>query len=101
MCVNELLIVDLLPGFQSDDDEDGSPIHAAHTAAVAHKVIQDGGKLCPHLKHKAMNPNNKWMLMDSNFVGLIVSLVSDTYQGISGFFWLQLFLSICTPPISQ
>lgn len=48
MC--ELWIFDLLPGFQSDDDEDGSPVHAAHTAAVAHKVIQDGGKLSPHLK---------------------------------------------------
>lgn len=42
--------VHLLPGFQSHDDEDGSPVHAAHTAAVAHKVVQDGGKLSPHLK---------------------------------------------------
>ena len=55
---------DLLPGLQSDDDEDGSPVHATHTATVAHKVIQDGGKLSPNLQHKMKIPTNKWMLRD-------------------------------------
>ena len=64
VCVYELWLVNLLPGFQSDDDEDGSPVHAAYTAAVAHEVIQDGGKLSPHLKFKAMNTINKLMLMN-------------------------------------
>lgn len=41
---------DLLPGFEGDDDEDGSSVHATHTAAVAHEVVQDGGELSPHLK---------------------------------------------------
>lgn len=39
VCVCVLWIADLLPGLQSDDDEDGSPVHATHTAAVAHEVI--------------------------------------------------------------
>lgn len=43
---------DLLPGFQGDDDEDGSPVHAAHTAAVAHEVVQDGGELGAHLRQE-------------------------------------------------
>lgn len=58
----EIWITDLLPGFQSDYDEDGSPVHAAHTTAVAHEVIQDGGKLSSHLKHRENNPTNKWIL---------------------------------------
>lgn len=37
--VYKIWIVALLPGFQSDDNEDRSPVHAAHTAAVAHKII--------------------------------------------------------------
>lgn len=90
----KLCISDSLPGFQSDDDEDGSPVHATHTAAVAHEVIQDGGKLSPHLKHKAVNPTNKWMLKDLNVVGLIVCLVSDTYKGITGILWRNQFVSI-------
>lgn len=49
---------DLLSGFQGDDDEDGSPVHAAHTAAVAHEIVKDGGKLSPHLKHKYTRPFN-------------------------------------------
>ena len=53
--VFDLCIADLLPGLQSDDDEDGSPVHAAHTAAVAHEVIQDGGKLSPHLQQTTIN----------------------------------------------
>ncbi len=75
----EFGIADLLPGFQSDDDEDGSPVHASHAAAVAHKVIQDGGKLSPHLKHKTMNPVSKHMMRDLTIVGLIICLVSDTF----------------------
>lgn len=43
---------DLLSGFQGDDDEDGSPVHAAHTAAVAHEVVQDGGELRAHLQQE-------------------------------------------------
>lgn len=42
----------LLSGFQSDDDEDGTSVHPAHAAGVAHEVVQDCGELCPHL------PNN-------------------------------------------
>lgn len=49
----------LLPGLQSDDDEDGSPVHAAHAAAVAHKVIQDGGELSPHLQRTIKNQRLK------------------------------------------
>lgn len=40
---------DSLPCLQGDDDEDGPPVHAPNTAAVAHEVVQDGGELCPHL----------------------------------------------------
>lgn len=54
--------MDLLSGLQSDYDEDGSPVHSTHTAAVAHKVIEDGGKLSPHLQHKTMNSTDKLML---------------------------------------
>lgn len=48
------MIFDLLPGFQGDDDKDGSPVHAAHTTAVAHEVVQDGGELRAHLQHEEM-----------------------------------------------
>lgn len=41
------------------------------------------------------------MLRDLRLVGLIVGLVSDTYQGISGFLRLKLFLSICTSAQEQ
>lgn len=44
---------DLLPGFEGDDDEDGSSVHATHAAAVAHEVVQDGGELGPHLKTRS------------------------------------------------
>lgn len=44
-------IADLLPGLQSNDDEDGSPVHTTHTAAVTHEVVKDGGKLSPHLQN--------------------------------------------------
>lgn len=47
-------LLDLLPCFQGDDDEDGSPVHAAHTAAVAHEVVKDGGELRAHLQPKEM-----------------------------------------------
>lgn len=39
----------LLSGFQGDDDENGTPVHPAHAAGVAHEVVQDGGEFCPHL----------------------------------------------------
>lgn len=42
----------LLSGFQGDDDEDGAPVHSSHTAGVAHEVVQDGGKFCPHLRRR-------------------------------------------------
>lgn len=38
-----------ISGFQSDDDEDRSPVHPAHTTAVAHEIIKDGSKLSPNL----------------------------------------------------
>lgn len=41
---------DSLPGLQGDDNEDGPPVHAPHTAAVAHEVVQDGGEFRPHLQ---------------------------------------------------
>lgn len=39
----------LLSHLQGDDDEDGSPVHSSHAAAVAHEVVQDGGELGAHL----------------------------------------------------
>lgn len=45
-CIQVLL---LLSGFQGDDDENGTPVHPAHAAGVAHEVVQDGGEFCPHL----------------------------------------------------
>lgn len=41
----------LLSGFQSDDDEDGTSVHPAHAAGVAHEVVQDCSELCPHLRN--------------------------------------------------
>lgn len=48
--INIMWNCDLLSGFEGDDDEDGSSVHATYTAAVAHEVVQDGGELSPHLK---------------------------------------------------
>lgn len=39
----------LLSHLQGDDDEDGSPVHSSHAAAVAHEVVEDGGELGAHL----------------------------------------------------
>lgn len=44
----------LLSGFQSDDDENRTSVHPAHTAGVAHEVVQDCGELCPHLRKNTM-----------------------------------------------
>lgn len=41
----------LLSGFQGDDDEDGTSVHPAHAAGVAHEVVQDCSELCPHLRN--------------------------------------------------
>lgn len=43
----------LLSGFQGDDDEDGTSVHPAHAAGVAHEVVQDCSELCPHLRNNA------------------------------------------------
>ena len=40
----------VLSRLQGDDDEDGPSVHAPHTAAVAHEVVQDGGELRSHLQ---------------------------------------------------
>lgn len=69
--------MDLLPGLQSDDDEDGSPVHAAHTAAVAHEVVEDGCELSPHLKHNTVDPTNKSML---HCVGLVTVNMAIHHQ---------------------
>lgn len=42
----------LLSRLQGDDNEDGSPVHSSHTAAVAHEVVQDSGELGPHLPRR-------------------------------------------------
>lgn len=42
----------LLSRLQRDDNEDGSPVHSSHTAAVAHEVVQDSGELGPHLPRR-------------------------------------------------
>lgn len=52
VCERDPCFTNLLSCFQSDDDEDGSSVHAPHAAAVAHEVVQDGGKLGAHLQHK-------------------------------------------------
>lgn len=40
-----------LSGFQGDDDENGTSVHPAHAAGVAHEVVQDCGEFCPHLSN--------------------------------------------------
>lgn len=42
-------MTDSLSGLQGDDDENGSPVHSTHTAAVAHEVVEDGGEFGTHL----------------------------------------------------
>lgn len=49
-----LISFDLLPRLQGDDDEDGSSVHPAHTATVAHEVVQDGCEFRPHLSERAV-----------------------------------------------
>lgn len=63
---------DSLSGFQSNDDEDGSSVHASHTAAVAHKIIKDGGELSPNLKHKATRAKGQ-----STFLGPCTNITSN------------------------
>lgn len=43
----------LLSGFQCDYDEDGTSVHSAHTAGVAHEVVKDGCELSSHLLVKS------------------------------------------------
>lgn len=70
--MNDLSVVYLLSGLQSDYDEDGSPVHSTHTAAVAHKIIEDGCKLSPDLQDKTVCPTVNFML----FTGLVSVSVS-------------------------
>lgn len=61
-------IRDLLSGLQCDDDENWASVHSTYAAGVAHKIVQDGCELSPHLLDQSSHKKSKKIHFNGLFV---------------------------------
>lgn len=93
VCERDPCFTNLLSCFQSDDDEDGSSVHAPHAAAVAHEVVQDGGKLGAHLQHKKISLKHFMYENDLTKCNLPVEF-SGVHNRLALFYFKELCISV-------